>query len=124
MNRMKVFLILLALMPLPLFAQDAPQYQRATELTLSGEVLYAADSSAGSWAGIYVIMKDRQNEIEVHLAPLSFLIREGVNPKPGDTIRIVGSRTEWKGAEIVLAREITMSRKTVVLRDAQGQPRW
>lgn len=121
MARVKLLVALLLVSALPLFA-ESPRYDAAKEVTLRGEILYAADSAAG--AGMYVIMKDGNNEIEVHLAPSSFLATAGIELKVGSTIKVSGSRTTWKGSDIILARELTAGSKTVTLRNANGQPRW
>jgi len=112
----------IALFAVSAIAQE-PEYQAASEVTMRGEVLYVAESAA-SWAGVYVIVKDRNNEIEIHLAPAPFLAKERIDLKVGDTIKVTGSRTQWKSSEIVLARELTAHSRTVQLRSASGAPLW
>lgn len=128
MNRMKALAALAVavavLVPIAAYA-DGPQYNLGNEVTLGGDVIYAAaDHGAASWNSSYVIMKDGHNEIQVYLGPAHFLAEQGVNLKAGDTVRIVGCRSEWKGVELILARTVTASSKTVDLRTPQGEPRW
>ncbi len=97
----------------------APSYDRSTEITLSGSVLYAGEGPLG----VYVIMKDRLeangqvNEVMVHLAPRQVLSEGGLEIVAGDKIRVIGSRTNWNGSEIILAREVSKQGVTVALRE-------
>ncbi len=121
MKRINLCILLSALFVLPLFAAG-PAYDAATETALSGDVLYEADGGAG--AGMFVVMKDGHNEIQVYLAPRSFLEQEGLQIRLQQSIRIVGSRTIWNGAEVIVARQVTAGTKTVTLRNRAGDPRW
>jgi hypothetical protein len=125
-NRLPLLAVLLAaLFPVSLLAAAAPKYNAATEVTLQGDTLYVAEHpTRAEWTGLYAIMKEGAGEIEVHFAPGSFLADEGIEIHTGDTIKVVGSRTKWKGVDIILAREVTIKGKTVVLRDKDGKPRW
>ena len=117
-----LFAVLLVLPALPLLA-DPPRYQQSTEVTLRGEVLYVGDDVSAT-VGTYVIMKDGHNEIQVYLAPHSFLDAQGIELRAGASMAIIGSRTQWNGGEIILARQLTQGSKTVTLRSADGAPRW
>ncbi len=109
----------------PLLA-DRPKYEYSTELTFEGSVLYVGEGAFG----LYVVMTDRAsatgqvNEITVHLAPSNFLAYHGLEFATGDAIKIVGSRVNWNGTEIILAREVTRRGKAVALRDSNNAPLW
>jgi hypothetical protein len=111
--------LLAALFSLSVLAANLP-YERSTEVTLDGSTLYVADGPSG----VYAIMKDGLNEIEVFLAPSEVLEKKGVHLQTGDSIRVVGSRVTWNGAEVIVAREVTQKGKTTILRDKDGTPRW
>lgn len=115
------FAVLFALLAFTAFA-EAPTYVTSSEVTLRGEVLYVSDGPPS--VGLCAIMKDRNNEIQVYLAPRGYLEREGIELTMGKTITIVGSRTQWGGAEVILARQVTAGSKSVAVRDADGTPRW
>ena len=125
-HKLPLLAVLLAvLFPLSLLAAAAPKYNSATEATLEGSLLYVAEHpTRAEWTGLYAIMREGAGEIEVHLAPGSFLAEEGLEIHTGDTIKVVGSRTKWKDVDIILAREVTIKGKTVALRDKDGKPRW
>ncbi len=112
--------LLAALVSFPALAAN-PTYERSTEVTLEGAALYVAETPP---LGLFAIMKDGLNEIQVFFGPSAFLAREGVQPQTGDSIRIVGSRVKWNGTEIILAREVTHNGKTVTLRNKDGTPLW
>ncbi|HEV2722432.1 MAG TPA: hypothetical protein VG323_20595, partial [Thermoanaerobaculia bacterium] len=106
MIRMKIlFAILLAV---PLLAAESPQYAPSTEVHLRGDVLYLSEGPGG----VFAIMKDGHNEIEVRLAPKSFLESKGVVLRVGNVVTVTGSRTEWRASEVVLARELTVGSST------------
>lgn len=115
------FAVVLALLAVTAFA-DAPTYVTSTEETLRGEVLYVGDGPSS--AGLCAIMKDRNNEIQVYVAPRGFLEREGIELTMGKTITVVGSRTQWGGSEVIIARQVTVGSKSVAVRNADGTPRW
>jgi hypothetical protein len=125
-NRIPLLAVLLAaLFPLCLLAAAAPKYDASAEVTLQGDALYVAEHPThAAWTGLYAIMKDGAGEIEVHFAPGGFLAGEGIELHTGDAIKVVGSRVQWKGSDIILAREMTSKGKTVILRDKNGAPRW
>ncbi len=121
-----LFAVLLFLLPLALLAEQPPKYDASAEVTLEGPAIYVAEHpSRASWTGIYLIMKESGgNEIEVHLAPDSYLSAAGIEIKRGDTVKITGARVRWSGTEIILAREVTVSGKTVQLREKSGARKW
>ena len=113
-----VFVLFLAL---PAFA-EAPVYVPTTEVSLRGEVLYAGEDPSAT--GMFAIMRDGHNEIQVYIAPRAFLERQGIELKAGKTVTIVGSRTHFGGSEVILARQVTEGSKTVTVRNEDGSPRW
>ena len=121
MTRINLCILLSVFLALPALA-GVPAYQTSTETTLDGDIVYIAEAPSG--AGVFVIMKDGHNEIEVLLAPQSFLEQQGLQLRTNDNVKVVGSRALWNGREIVLARQVTAHGKTVTLRNPAGEPRW
>ena len=120
-----LFAVLALLFPLAIRA-ETPKYNAATEATLQDTAQYVAEHpSHEKWTGVYVIMRHGPvGEIEVHLAPAGFLSDAGIEISRGDTVKVVGSIVPWHTTEILLAREVTVKGKTVVLREKDGTPRW
>jgi hypothetical protein len=75
-------------------------------------------------SGTHIILKTEEENIEVHLGPTAFVTRSGFTFAKGDQIEVVGSRTKLGDADVLLAREVQKDSKTLVLRDANGIPRW
>lgn len=112
MKRWTLLLVLLFLIAVPVFGQT---------VTLRGDALYVSTHQSGEQ---FVIMKDGMNEIQIELGPASFLAERGVTIATGDSITILGSRQIINNSELIVAREVTKSGKTIKLRDASGTPLW
>jgi hypothetical protein len=115
--------------PAPLQGGDqAPRYDKSTEVTLSGTVKSVQQIEEGrGWRGIggtHIILETAQETIEVHLGPSTFLAEQKLTLAASDTVAIVGSRVKVSGADAVIAREIRKGTQTVTLRDENGIPKW
>jgi len=60
----------------------------------------------------------------VHLGPTGFLAKSGFTLAKGDHIEVLGSRVKVGATDALLAREVLKDGKTLVLRDANGIPKW
>jgi len=112
MKRWTLLLTLVFLVAVPVFAET---------VTLRGEALYVSTHQNGEQ---FVIMKDGMNEIQIELAPAAFLAERGIAISSGDSITIIGARQVVNNSEVVIAREVTKSGKTIKVRDASGTPLW
>ena len=52
------------------------------------------------------------------------MTQSGFTFAKGDQIEVVGSRVKFGDADVLLAREVQKDGKTLVLRDANGIPKW
>jgi hypothetical protein len=108
--------------------QQAPRYDKATEVTVHGTVaeVKQVDNAMGMHKvpGTHVVLETEQETIEVHLGPSTFLAGQQLSLQSGDTLQIVGSRVKVAGAEAIIAREVRKGDRTITLRDAQGFPKW
>lgn len=125
---------------------EMPKYDPATEETVQGHVVTVLSetewtqrvrsrnpSLRGSrgarlarvrMAGSHVLLDTPQGDIEVHVAPTSFLTANGFEIVRHEVMDVVGSRINVNGEEMIVAREITQDGRTLALRDAAGTPRW
>jgi|SRR5579875_1343743 hypothetical protein len=135
MNRLKltIFLCLLEFMVLPIgYAQMGPGprqrarfYNPAAETTVKGTVEEVRTvTGRGGWNGTHLTMKTADKTIDVHLGPASFLKQKGFTFAKGDQIEVTGAKAEFGGSEAIIAREVKKGSETLVLRDAQGIPKW
>ncbi|MBZ5651639.1 MAG: hypothetical protein LAO18_14275 [Acidobacteriia bacterium] len=122
---------LLTLMTMPLLAQGSGpgtgmrHYDPKTEVTINGTIEDVQQQTGkGGWKGTHLILKLESASVHVHVGPSSYIEQKQFAFGKGDTIKVVGSKVTISGQEVVLAREITKDGKTVVLRNAQGVPKW
>lgn len=62
--------------------------------------------------------------VDVHLGPATFLKDKGFSFAKGDQIEVTGATARLGGSEALIAREVRKGDETLVLRDAQGIPKW
>ncbi len=101
------------------------RYDPAAEVTIKGTVQDVQQyPGRRGWNGVHLVLKTESATIDVHVGPSTYLAQEGFSFTKGDEIEVVGSKIALgKGAALV-ARKITKDGKVLVLRDAQGFPRW
>lgn len=135
LNRLNlaVSLALSTLLVLPLvYAQQGPgpgpqsrMYNPATETTVKGTVEEIKTvTGRHGWNGTHLTLKTKGKTIDVHLGPSSFLKEKGFSLGKGDQVEVTGATTEIGGSEALIAREVKKGKNTLVLRDAQGIPKW
>ena len=135
LNRLSlvVGLVLSALLVLPAaYAQRGPgpgqrarMYNPANETTVKGTVEEVkAITGRRGWNGTHLTLKTADKTLDVHLGPASFLKEKGFSIAKGDQIEVTGATTETGGSEALIAREVKRGSETLVLRDAQGIPKW
>lgn len=119
------------LVALPALAQGpgrrgwARHYNPATEVRVKGTVQEVRQVGRyGGGPGAHIILKTEKENLEVHLGPTAFVTLSGFTFASGDHIEVVGSRVKFGDADVLLAREVQKDGKTLVLRDANGIPKW
>jgi hypothetical protein len=108
-----------------------PKYDKASETTVEGvvEEVETRFGQAAS-AGIHLIVRAGEDLYDVHLGPKSYVRKQNLAFAEGDTITmvcapVIGAERDSPDAPLeVVARQITRGDATVVLRDADGRPRW
>ena len=119
------------LVALPALAQGpgrhgrARHYNPATEARETGTVEDVRDATGyRGWSGTHLILKTDKEDLDVHLGPKAYLTESGFAFAKGDQIEVLGSRMKVGATDALLAREVTKDGKTLVLRDANGIPKW
>ena len=69
-------------------------------------------------------VKKESRTLDVHLGPATFLKEKGFSFNKGDQLEVTGATTSFGGSEALIAREVRKGSETLVLRDAQGFPKW
>lgn len=128
-----VGLALLSLLALPfVYAQQGPgrgqrtrMYNPATETTVKGTVEEVKTvTGRHGWNGIHLVLKTEGKSLDVHLGPEAFLKKKGFTFAKGDQVEVTGSKAEFGGSEVMIAREVKKGSETLVLRNEQGIPKW
>jgi DNA/RNA endonuclease YhcR with UshA esterase domain len=129
--------ILLAVAALPLIAgstytqnrrgqgQGMPKYDTATEVTLKGTVT-KVEGHVGrmGWNGTHLVVSFGAETLTVHVGPSDYLTQQGFSFAAGDQIEVTGSRINFEGSNVLIAREIKQEDKVLTLRNSQGIPAW
>lgn len=122
--------LLLAMTAVPLAAQPAAQthplhplgfgYDKAHELTINATVNQMVTKHiAGSPAGLHLLVTAPQGVVDAHLGP--FMTRETRSAlRPGTPIQLVGAMETIHGRQYLLAREVSIGGRTVIVRNSSG----
>jgi hypothetical protein len=70
------------------------------------------------------LLKTDSGTLAVHVGPSAYIARQQFTFAKGDPVEVVGSKVSMAGKDMLLAREITKDGKTLVVRNAQGVPKW
>ena len=100
-------------------------YDPSSIETLSGAVVRVDRIPGRRSEGLHVIVDNGGGEtIPVHLGPAAFVEARGFRIEEGDAVEATGSLIQFGGAPALIAREVTIEGKTLVLRDEAGVPLW
>lgn len=99
-------------------------YDASAETTISGTIEEINIMDMMCHSGTHLTVKTDKGNMEVALGPSKFLSDQKLDLKKGDQIQIVGAKANTGRGEIIMARQITRSGKTVTLRDEKGTPGW
>lgn len=124
------------LIAVPLHAQSqgrggAPQYDLATEATVTG-IVESVEQLAGpaggrgrrGMGGTHLTLETATEMLVVHLGPTAFLNEKKIAIGKGDTLVITGSRVTVDGESVFIAKEVKRADTIWTLRDAAGLPLW
>jgi hypothetical protein len=102
-----------------------PVYDPETIVTITAIVTDVREIPQGDpLEGVNLMVKVKGEPISVYVAPVAFVKQFSVTFKKNDVLEITGSTIKFEGADLILAREITVVRTTMVLRDRNGRPFW
>lgn len=100
-------------------------YNPSTETTVKGTVEQVKQvTGQHGWNGTHLTLKAESGTMDVHVGPSAYVSKQGFSFAAGDQIEVVGSKVTLAGNGALIAREIKKDGKTLVLRDAQGIPKW
>lgn len=111
------------------WAADGPygrMFDPKTVVTVSGAISSVATITPlrGMGAGVHLMLKSKGETVDVHLGPSWYLESQDADLKVGDAIEVRGSRIEIDHKPVLIAIELKRGDDVLVLRDADGFPRW
>jgi hypothetical protein len=97
-----------------------------TVMTVSGTIASLEEITPikGMGVGVHLMLKTKTESVDVHLGPRWYLESQDADLKPGDVIEVRGSRILIDKKPAIIAIEIKRGEDVLVLRDADGVPRW
>jgi DNA/RNA endonuclease YhcR with UshA esterase domain len=110
----------------PSWQQIGPQYDRGSEMTVSGTVQSIKQQGSDKMGkGTHAMVRADDGRImDVYLGPKDYLQQQNLKLRSGDKVTLTGARTSVNGRSMVVAREITKDNQLVTLRTAEGMPAW
>ncbi len=133
MKRSLRFFMLLGLAPLMALPATFGQgpgnrlYNPATVTTVQGTIKQVSIIGGGQGRFYGTLLKLKTNagkKLQVRLGPQAYVLGKGFSFAKGKKIEVTGSQIVYKGKPVIIAREVKMDGKTLVLRDEQGFPAW
>lgn len=105
--------------------QGMAKYDPKTETTIQATVEEVKQvTGKRGWNGTHLMVKTETGPLDVHVGPAAYVTSQQFSFAKGDQIEVTGSKVKLQDADVLLAREIKKDGKTLVLRDAQGFPKW
>ena len=110
----------------PLWLQGAMprMYNPEAESTVTGTVAEVRQCACGGWSGTTAMVNIGTETVTVLLAPQRFLTQKQLDINRGDQLEITGSRMDFDGQDVILAREVRRNGTAVALRSDNGVPLW
>jgi len=108
----------------PLNVQGAALYNPANEVVVSGTVASLEDFTCPVGeheVGSHLMLTTSDGVMVVHLAAARVMRSQSFSFAPGDRLQVVGAKFRFRGENGVIAREITRSNETFVIRDHDGK---
>jgi hypothetical protein len=122
--------LLFAILAVPLGAQPAPDsrtsrvvvpaYDAAHEITLNGSIQKVVTKHVkGTPAGMHLMVTGSKGLVDTHLGP--FMSKETKEALvAGVPVKIVGAMKTERGKNYLMARELTVSGRTITVRNEHG----
>lgn len=112
-----------------------PFYNAGTEVTITGTVDEVQQitgtgpngqrwSCPRGWTGTHLILKTDGGTLPVHVGPSAYLASKNFSIAKGDKLTILGSKVQFQGSSVLIAKEITKGSEILTLRNSAGFPLW
>jgi hypothetical protein len=106
-------------------AQSPGRYDRAAERAITGTIQTVVSFPDTSGAvGVHFDLQTAEGLVSVHVGPALYIGQQNFWFYAGETIDIVGTRQQVDGNVAVWAKAIQKGGDMLVLRNADGTPKW
>jgi len=101
-------------------------YLAKNVVIVSGDVISVEKQvlMKGMCPGIILTLKTGSETLSVHLGPLWYIERLDYIISPGDKVEIKGARLSFNHKPAIIAAEVRLGNKVLILRDHMGIPVW
>ncbi len=97
-------------------------YDATQETVVEGTVLSYTAESATPPIGAHLVLQTASGAIDVHLGADRFLQANNFSLATGDSVRVVGVKSDTRQGAVFLVRVIQKGGQSLVLRTANGAP--
>ncbi len=121
--------VFLALVASAAPAKDAvpadPGYDKTAVAEINGTVTDVREVTKDkALAGLHLTVQTGSDSLDVYVGPVEFVKVCEFTFAKGDRVQVIGSKVTFEGAKVVLAREVTREKVTLLIRDKEGEPLW
>ncbi|HRI84230.1 MAG TPA: DNA-binding protein [Ignavibacteria bacterium] len=101
-------------------------YDVNTVETINGMVISIDQISHGNRMsnGIHLQLSTKSGNITVHLGPSWYIDNQDVLINKNDDVTVTGSRVNYEGEMVIIAKELIKGDQILTLRDDKGYPYW
>lgn len=101
------------------------RYDVKTETTMTGTVEdVTRPQGPNGTIGTHFNFKTEAGVFDIHVGPEKFIVKQGFTMARGDTFTVTGSKQVLGGTDVIMAKELKKGGKLLILRDANGIPKW
>lgn len=102
-----------------------PAYDTATTVDVTATVTEVREVAKDkAMSGLHLTLQSGGDALDVYIGPAEFVKVFDFTFVKGDKVQVIGSKVKFEGAIVVLAREATVGKVTLMLRDKTGEPLW
>jgi len=102
-----------------------PSYDTATVIDIQAKVSAVREVPKGNpMDGLHLMVQSGSESLDVYVGPPEFVKVFEVKFTKGDQVHVIGSKVNFEGSTIVLAREVSIGTVTLLCRDKDGEPLW
>jgi len=105
--------------------KSGPAYDPATVVDVTATIVEVREIAKGNaLEGINLTVKIKGESTNIYVAPTEFVNMFEVKFAKGDEVKVIGSKVNYEGEDLILSREVQVKHTALVVRDKDGVPYW